>query len=71
MAGDGYVLARFAQAAGLEVSVISAVPVGTLKGDARQAHADFAASGGTVQALSSSLLREGELIVDAGVWGPA
>src|SRR5580658_2288792 len=49
--GDGYVLARFAQAAGLEVSVISATPVAALKADARQAHADFVASGGTAQAL--------------------
>jgi hydroxyethylthiazole kinase-like uncharacterized protein yjeF len=63
--GDGYVLARFAQAAGLEVSVITITPVTALKGDARQAHADFVASGGTAQPLSSSLLREGEVIVDA------
>ncbi len=63
--GDGYVLARFAQAAGLDVTVIAAVPVGALKGDARQAHADFAASGGTVQSLHSSLLGEAEVIVDA------
>ena len=63
--GDGYVLARFAQAAGLEVSVIAAAPVAGLKGDARQAHADFAASGGAVRPLSTSLLREGEVIVDA------
>src|SRR3984957_9340297 len=63
--GDGYVLARFAQAAGLEVSVIAAAPVAGLRGDARQAHADFAASGGVAQPLSHSLLREGEVIVDA------
>ena len=63
--GDGYVLARFAQAAGLEVSVITATPVAALKGDARQAHADFAASGGVAQPLNISLLREGEVIVDA------
>src|SRR5580658_1588668 len=63
--GDGYVLARFAQAAGLEVSVIGAVPVGALKGDARQAHADFAASGGVARPLSTALLREAEVIVDA------
>ncbi len=63
--GDGYVLARFAQAAGLEVSVIAAAPVTALKGDARQAHADFTASGGSAQSLNDSLLREGEVIVDA------
>ena len=32
--GDGYVLARFAQAAGLTVSVLAATPVETLQGDA-------------------------------------
>jgi hydroxyethylthiazole kinase-like uncharacterized protein yjeF len=63
--GDGYVLARFAQAAGLEVSVVTSASVAALKGDARQAHADFVASGGTAQALNSSLLRDGEVIVDA------
>jgi len=63
--GDGYVLARFAQAAGLEVSVIAVAPVAALKGDARQAHADFAASGGAARPLSMALLREGEVIIDA------
>jgi hydroxyethylthiazole kinase-like uncharacterized protein yjeF len=63
--GDGYVLARFAQAAGLEVSVIASAPVADLKGDARQAHADFLASGGAARPLSMALLREGEVIIDA------
>src|ERR1700761_5491371 len=63
--GDGYVLARFAQAAGLEVSVIAAAPVAGLKGDAHQAHADFLASGGIARPLSAALLREGEVIIDA------
>ena len=44
--GDGYVLARFAQAAGLEVSVIAAAPVAGLKGDARLAHADLSPAAG-------------------------
>src|SRR6478752_7911491 len=39
--GDGYVLGRFAQAAGLTVSVLAAVPVDSLRGDARQACEDF------------------------------
>ncbi|HTY94962.1 MAG TPA: NAD(P)H-hydrate dehydratase [Steroidobacteraceae bacterium] len=63
--GDGYVLARFAQAAGLEVSVIAVTAVAGLKGDARQAYEDFAASGGAVQPLGVALLREAEVIVDA------
>jgi len=64
-AGDGYVLARFASAAGLTVTVLAASPVEDLKGDARQAFEDFSASGGEVHAFSAELLREGEVVVDA------
>ncbi|HVY80208.1 MAG TPA: NAD(P)H-hydrate dehydratase [Steroidobacteraceae bacterium] len=63
--GDGYVLARFAQAAGLTVTVLSATPPEALKGDARHAFEDFASSGGRAQAFSAALLGEGEVIVDA------
>jgi NAD(P)H-hydrate epimerase len=63
--GDGYVLARFAKAAGLTVSVLSAGPVGALRGDARQAYQDFRASGGEVHPFAVELLSAGELIVDA------
>jgi ADP-dependent NAD(P)H-hydrate dehydratase / NAD(P)H-hydrate epimerase len=63
--GDGYVLARFAQAAGLTVSVFAAAPRAALKGDARQACDDFVASGGQAQDFSAARLGEGELVVDA------
>ncbi len=63
--GDGYVLARFAQAAGLEVHVIAATPTDALRGDARQAFEDFSASGGQAEKFDVDLLKEGELIVDA------
>jgi ADP-dependent NAD(P)H-hydrate dehydratase / NAD(P)H-hydrate epimerase len=63
--GDGYVLARFAQAAGLTVSVLSAGPVSALRGDARQAYEDLRASGGEVRPFAADLLGAGELIVDA------
>jgi ADP-dependent NAD(P)H-hydrate dehydratase / NAD(P)H-hydrate epimerase len=63
--GDGYVLARFAQAAGLTVTVMSAGDTAALRGDARQAYADFGASGGTVHAFDPELLNAGEVIVDA------
>lgn len=63
--GDGYVLARFAQAAGLTVSVLSAAEPEVLRGDARQAWADFRASGGTVRAFAAGHLGAGEVIVDA------
>ena len=63
--GDGYVLARFAQAAGLTVTVLAAVPVEALRGDARQACLDFKASGGLIQPFAASLLSEGDVVVDA------
>lgn len=63
--GDGYVLARFAQAAGLTVTVLAATPPESLRGDARQAHADWKASGGRVRPFESALLLDGEVIVDA------
>src|ERR1700756_1352878 len=47
--GDGYVLARFAQAAGLTVSVLAAVSVESLRNDARQAYEDLRNSDGWVQ----------------------
>src|SRR6478752_4097896 len=42
--GDGYVLARFARAAGLTVSALSASPPSLLKGDALLAYNDAVAS---------------------------
>jgi ADP-dependent NAD(P)H-hydrate dehydratase / NAD(P)H-hydrate epimerase len=62
--GDGYVLARLAQAAGLTVSVLSAVPVEMLRGTAQQAAQDFKGSGGRVRPFVAALLTEGEIIVD-------
>ncbi|HUI60242.1 MAG TPA: NAD(P)H-hydrate epimerase, partial [Steroidobacteraceae bacterium] len=63
--GDGYVLARFAQAAGLTVCVLAAVPPESLRGDARQAFEDFRSSDGEVRAFSAGLLDEGDVVVDA------
>lgn len=63
--GDGYVLARFAQAAGLTVTVLAATPPESLKGDARHACEDFTASGGRVQPFNPTQLAEGEVVVDA------
>src|SRR5437016_13208418 len=51
-AGDGYALARFAHAAGLTVTVLSAAPAQQLRGDARLAYEDFRASGGAVHAFA-------------------
>jgi len=72
--GDGYVLARFAQAAGLTVTVLAVADPGKLRGEARQACEDFRASGGRPRAFAATLLAEGEIVVDAllgtGVKGP-
>src|SRR3984893_16306388 len=59
-AGDGYVLARFAHAAGLTVAVLRASPPEQLRGDARQAYEDFNASGGTAHAFAPERLAAGE-----------
>ncbi|MDE2449522.1 MAG: NAD(P)H-hydrate dehydratase [Gammaproteobacteria bacterium] len=73
--GDGYVLARFAQAAGLTVTTLAATSPEMLRGDARQAHEDLRASGVQVLPYAPERLSGGEVIVDAllgtGLRGPA
>jgi NAD(P)H-hydrate epimerase len=64
-AGDGYALARFAQAAGLAVTVLAVVPPESLVGDARRAWQDFRASGGQVAPYEAARLTNAEVIVDA------
>src|ERR1700758_1498486 len=54
--GDGYGLARFAQAAGLTVTVLAASPPERLKGDARQAYEDLRASDGAVRPFAAQHL---------------
>jgi hydroxyethylthiazole kinase-like uncharacterized protein yjeF len=63
--GDGYVLARFAQAAGLTVSTLAATSPDLLRGDARQAYEDLRASGGEIRPYAPGLLANGEVLVDA------
>ena len=67
--GDGYVVARFARAAGLEVELLAMVAPGALQGDARRAADDYLASGGTVRAYKPSdlaaVLASAEVLVDA------
>jgi len=63
--GDGYVLARFAHAAGLTVTVLAAGDPEQLHGDARQAYLDLRASGVPVQGFAAEHLSAGEVIVDA------
>jgi len=63
--GDGYVLARFARAAGLEVEVRALVPVDALRGDARRAADEYLAGGGSVRPFEPGALRDSEVLVDA------
>lgn len=63
--GDGYVLARFAQAAGLAATVLAAVPPGELKGEARTACDEFIASGGRLVPYVPERLGDADVIVDA------
>src|SRR5580692_942810 len=63
--GDGFVLARFAQAAGLSVTVLSAVAAEGLRGDARRASEDFQASGGRPLTFDPAQLGSADVIVDA------
>ena len=62
--GDGYVVARFARAAGLEVTL--AAPAGPpAGGDALRAAEDWRASGGGVTPWSAALPEAADLVVDA------
>ncbi len=72
--GDGYVLARLAQAAGLEALVLAATPPDSLAGDARRAQDDWVAAGGPAHPFAADALAGGDVIVDAllgiGLKGP-
>jgi ADP-dependent NAD(P)H-hydrate dehydratase / NAD(P)H-hydrate epimerase len=63
--GDGYVLARLARAQRLDVVAIGLHAPARLQGDARRAHDDFIAAGGTVSAWHADCLRGVDIIVDA------
>jgi NAD(P)H-hydrate epimerase len=63
--GDGYVVGRLARDAGLTVSVLSAVPLERLRGDAATACADFRAGGGELRSYEPALLGSADVIVDA------
>jgi NAD(P)H-hydrate epimerase len=63
--GDGYVLARLARAQGLETLAIGLQEPARLQGDARRAHDDFVAAGGSVVGWSADALRGADVVVDA------
>ena len=64
-AGDGYVVAHAARAAGLDVTVAALTDPAGLRGDAARAFDDFRAAGGQAQAMSALLADEADVIVDA------
>jgi len=64
-AGDGYVVARLARAAGLDVRVLALYPPEELRGDAARAWQDYRDAGGTTDAFSASALRTAELLIDS------
>jgi hydroxyethylthiazole kinase-like uncharacterized protein yjeF len=63
--GDGYVLARLAREQRLEAAVIGLHEPGGLQGDARRAHDDYLAAGGTVASWHSNCLHGMDVVVDA------
>ncbi|GLT17841.1 bifunctional NAD(P)H-hydrate repair enzyme Nnr [Vibrio zhanjiangensis] len=63
--GDGYVVARLALEAGIEVSVWQSVAKDKLSGDALTAYHDYLAVGGSVEAPDFSKELDADCIVDA------
>ena len=63
-AGDGYVLARLAQAHGLDVRVVSMIDPGKLHGDARQAWEHWDECGETVP-YQNGFIADADVIIDA------
>jgi len=60
--GDGYVLARYARAAGTRVSVYAAVDILLLQGDAKRAADDLRAGGGQVQPFAAARLANADVL---------
>jgi ADP-dependent NAD(P)H-hydrate dehydratase / NAD(P)H-hydrate epimerase len=63
--GDGYVFARLAQDAGLDVRVIAVVSTADLRGDALRAFQDYSDAGGSVFHWDSAHCGHADVIVDA------
>ena len=63
--GDGYVLARLAQDAGLDVRVIAVASTADLRGDAVRAFQDYRDGGGSALRWDAAHLGDADVIVDA------
>lgn len=64
-AGDGYVVARLAARAGMDVEVVSLVDPGKLVGDARTAWQNWHSLGRQLGRFSVDLLAKADVVVDA------
>jgi hydroxyethylthiazole kinase-like uncharacterized protein yjeF len=64
-AGDGFVVARLAAAAGFEVRTLTLAPIAKLKGDASRAAAECAAAGGVLEPFAAAAFSGADVIVDA------
>ncbi len=64
-AGDGYVVARLATKAGLDVRVVSLVPAEKLQGDAHTAWHDWHSLGRQLNHFSPELLEKTDVVIDA------
>jgi len=64
-AGDGYVIAKLAQEAGVKVNVYYLSKPENLRGDAMLAYQDYIQAGGTEKAFDSKVGVENGIIVDA------
>jgi len=63
--GDGFVVARFALAAGLQVRLLQMGDEDRIKGDALTARTDFVVASGTVAAFAADALAGADVIIDA------
>jgi len=64
-AGDGYIIAKLAQQAGLKVKVISLIDTAKLKGDAKLAWKEWNSLGRQLATFSTELLNKTDVVIDA------
>lgn len=64
-AGDGYVVARLAKTAGLNVHVATLTDPTVLKGDARRAYEDCIAAGIGIHPFTPEIISPAEVLIDA------
>ena len=63
--GDGFVVARLARIAGLQVRLLQMGDEDRIKGDALTARTDFVEAGGTIAAFAADALAGADVIIDA------